>query len=195
MRGGKRSPKLAALHLPGLALLVQFQLGARRIHPRTFGARIKLAGHEAPKIIQPQGPSLLPESGEGGGMGREGGGGCQECVRAAADKSGAGTLGWDLFCFRLMLIGVTWCMDIRRPGGPLPRWLHPREGDILPTAVGGREGNGGGWEAVKTSKQRVQRGPSSPKLGIRSQRPPWAKEMNPMSCWYPRVVVDLDGDM
>lgn len=77
-------------------------------------------------------------------MGREGSRGCQECVRAAADKSGAGPLGGDLFCFLVMLIGLTWRMGIRLRDGPLPRWLHPREGDILPMAVWGREGTRGG---------------------------------------------------
>lgn len=135
---GKRTPKQAAPHRPGLALLVQIQPGAWWIHPRTFGAGVKPAGHKAPKIIHD--PSLWTESREGGGMGREGSRGCQECVRAAADKSGAGPLGGDLFCFLLMLIGATWCMG----DGPLPRWLHLREGDILPTAVQGIEGTGGG---------------------------------------------------
>lgn len=139
---GKCTPKQAALHHPGQALPVQIQPGARWIHPRTSGARVKPAGHKAPKIIHD--PSLPTESREGGGMGREGSRGCQECVRAAADKSGAGPLGGDLFCFLVMLIGLTWRMGIRLRDGPLPRWLHPREGDILPTAVWGREGTRGG---------------------------------------------------
>lgn len=77
-------------------------------------------------------------------MGREGGGGCQECVGAAADKSGAGPLGGDLFCFLLMLIGVTWRMGVGLHDSPLPQWLHPRDGDVLPMAVGGREATGVG---------------------------------------------------
>lgn len=75
-------------------------------------------------------------------MGREGSWGCQECVRAVADKSGAGQLGGDLFHFLLMLIGLTWHKRVGLCDCPLPWWLHPREGDILPMAIGEREGMG-----------------------------------------------------
>lgn len=79
-------------------------------------------------------------------MGGEGGGGCQECVRAAADKSGASPLGGDLFCFLLTLIGVTWGTGVGLRDSPLPRRLNPGEGDVLPMAVGGREGTGLGGQ-------------------------------------------------
>lgn len=80
-------------------------------------------------------------------------------------------------------------MDVRLRDGPLLRWLHPKEGDIL--LHGTREG----WAAVKTSKRWVRRGPSSPKPGKGSRRPPGTREMTPMSCWDPKVMVGLGGEM
>lgn len=49
---------------------------------------------------------------------------------------------------------------------------------------------------MNTSKQWVQRS-SSPEPGIWIQRPPWTREITPVSCCHhqPRVMVDLDGEM
>jgi len=47
-------------------------------------------------------------------------------------------------CFAFCsLIGITWCMGVGLHDSSLPRWLRPREGDVLPHGSWGERGHRG----------------------------------------------------